>query len=110
MTTKSAGCGGAFAAAVALLVLVLASSIATSDALTITEIKEYCAQLPNRTLVIGMVTKGNTELTLQRWRPTFDDYLTTNLVQYGCRTKVVPLQFDSYNNKTRWGGASSTLA
>ena len=39
-----------------------------ASALTIEEIKSYCASLPNSTLVIGMVTKGNAELTLQRWR------------------------------------------
>ena len=62
------GAGGALAA-VALFVLALFSAVPEgAEALTIEEIKAYCASLPNSTLVIGMVTKGNAELTLQRWR------------------------------------------
>ena len=62
------GDGGALAA-VALFVLALFSVVREGvEALSIEEIKAYCASLPDSTLVIGMVTKGNAELTLQRWR------------------------------------------
>eukprot|EP00965_Chrysotila_dentata_P117520 3883148-Pleurochrysis_carterae.AAC.2 len=58
-------------------------------------------QFENNTIVIGMVTKGNTELTLARWRPTFETYLTSEIEKYGCRTRLVPLQFDTYETATR---------
>lgn len=74
--------------------------ISFAAALTVGEIREYCDALPNQTLVIGMVTKGNTELTLERWRPTFETYLTESLTEYGCRTKLIPLEFDTYESHT----------
>ena len=67
MRTSPLSAGAAFATA-ALFVLALFSAPDGSEALTIEEINAYCASLPNSTLVIGMVTKGNAELTLQRWR------------------------------------------
>ena len=43
----------------------------------------------------------NKQTNKQTNRPTFDDYLTKGLSQYGCKTKLVPLGFDDYTNKTR---------
>jgi hypothetical protein len=60
---------GALAAAASVLLLVLACGAPRlADALTVEEIRAYCQTLPNKTLVFGMITKGNVELTLQRWR------------------------------------------
>lgn len=55
-------------AAVAVFASVLFSVPEGAEALTIEEIRSYCASLPNSTLIIGMVTRGNAELTLTRWR------------------------------------------
>ena len=74
----------------------------TVDAASKTEIIEMCASLTNQTLVFGMITKGNTELTLQRWRPTFEEYLGEKITgEYGCRTRLIPLQFGTYMEHTR---------
>ena len=81
------------------LVLV-ASLLRYSSGLTVNEIRDYCGTLPNSTLIIGMITKGNTELTLQRWRLTFETYLTHSMSAYGCATKLIPLQFDTYEAHT----------
>lgn len=64
------------------------------------DLQEMCAKL-NSKLRIGMVTRGNTELVLERWRPTFETYLSNELADYGCRTELLPLQFDTYENMTR---------
>ena len=68
--------------------------------LTAGEIRNWCGSRPNSTLVFGMVTKGNAELTLKLWRPTFDTYLTKSTSAYGCQTRLLPLEFDSYDAKT----------
>ena len=73
----------------------------TAQAVSRDEMRAMCAKFPNSTLTIGMVTKGNTELTLQRWRPTFEGFLTNSTKSYGCYAKLVPLQFDTYTNMTR---------
>ena len=77
--------------------------LASVQALSRDDIAALCARFPNSTMTVGMVTKGNTELTLRRWRPTFEDYLSSSLASYGCRSKLVPLQFDTYENMTANG-------
>lgn len=83
------------------LFLPLLSWAPVARALGFEEIQEFCANLDNNTLVIGMVTKGNTELTLSRWSMTFETYLSSELAQYGCRTKLIPLEFDTYESHTK---------
>jgi len=83
-----------------ILLLPLAAAQPAPVVTTASDIRAYCAALPNNTLIIGMVTKGNTELTLQRWRPTFDAYLSASTSKYGCLTRLVPLEFDSYTTAT----------
>lgn len=74
--------------------------LSLSSSLSAAEIRAYCSSLPNQTLIIGMVTKGNAELTLQRWRPTFQNYLSNFTIAYGCHTTLVPLEFDTYEPMT----------
>eukprot|EP00808_Paulinella_micropora_P023042 g56491.t1 len=46
---------------------------------------EACAQYPNNTLTVGMLLSEQTEeLTLRRWKPTFEDTLNTYLNRYQC--------------------------
>jgi hypothetical protein len=82
--------------------MVVFSMVGRAGGMTADAIKAVCDGLPNKTIVIGMVTKGNVELTLQRWRPTFEDYLTSAMADfgYGCRTRLVPLGFDDYEEHT----------
>uniref|UniRef100_A0A7S4BYK1 Tyrosine-protein kinase ephrin type A/B receptor-like domain-containing protein n=1 Tax=Chrysotila carterae TaxID=13221 RepID=A0A7S4BYK1_CHRCT len=84
-----------------LALTVIATQTNVALALSIDSVKLLCSQFENNTIVIGMVTKGNTELTLARWRPTFETYLTSEIEKYGCRTRLVPLQFDTYETATR---------
>lgn len=80
----------------AVIVALLVSRAASQTA---DKIKQICESLPNKTIVIGMITKGNVELTLQRWNRTFENYLTTDMTDngYGCKTRLVPLGFDDYD-------------
>lgn len=64
--------------------------------MSVNGIRAYCRHLQAATLVIGIITKGNTELTLQRWQPTFETYLSRSLQPYGCATRLVPLHFHTY--------------
>ena len=70
------------------------------NGLTMGEIRDWCGSRQNSPLVFGMVFKGNAELTLARWRPTFDTYLSDSTSAYGCQTRLVPVEFDSYDAKT----------
>eukprot|EP00808_Paulinella_micropora_P000037 g711.t1 len=45
---------------------------------------EACAQYPNNTLTVGMLSEQTDELTLRRWKPTFEDTLNTYLNRYQC--------------------------
>ncbi len=81
--------------------LFLSSCLTPSTALSQDDIAALCASFPNSTVSIGMVTRGSTQLILDRWSPTFETYLTDRLEKYGCRTKLVPLQFDTYDDMVK---------
>ena len=38
---------------------------------------------------------------MAQWPPTFETYLGDQLATYGCKTKVVPLDFDVYGESLR---------
>jgi len=81
---------------VIFLLLVLLSDYVF--ALSRDEIAALCASFFNSTVKIGMVTRGSTQLILDRWTPTFETYLTASLSEYGCQTQLVPLDFDTYDD------------
>ena len=81
----------------------LAAAVLTASAAALSkeDITSICASFPNSTIRIGVITKGNAAKAMKEWPPTFVDYLGGKLAKYGCKTRVVPLDFHEYDDHTR---------